>query len=41
LKGAQVVLLDESLSALDAENLMRCFRVAAERSPALVVVTHE
>jgi ATP-binding cassette subfamily B protein len=41
LQGAQVVLLDESLSALDAENLMRCFRVAAERSPALVVVTHE
>jgi ATP-binding cassette subfamily B protein len=41
LQGAEVVLLDESLSSLDSENLMRCFRVAAKRSPALVVVTHE
>jgi ATP-binding cassette subfamily B protein len=40
LQGAQVVLLDESLSALDAETLGRCFRVAADRSPALVIVTH-
>jgi ATP-binding cassette subfamily B protein len=34
------VILDESLAALDPENLQQCLRCAERRAPTLVVIAH-
>ena len=40
LQGADLVLLDESLAALDPENLTHALDTALARAPALVVIAH-
>jgi ATP-binding cassette, subfamily B, bacterial len=40
LQGARVVILDESLAALDPENLRRSLECAQRRAGTLVVVAH-
>jgi ATP-binding cassette subfamily B protein len=40
LQRADVVLLDESLAALDPENLRQCLECIMRRSPTLIVIAH-
>ena len=40
LQGAEVVILDESLGALDPESMRKALRCLTLRAPTLVVVTH-
>ncbi len=40
LQGGEVVILDESLAALDPENLDQALACALRRSPALMVIAH-
>lgn len=40
LQGAEVVILDESLAALDAASLERAIACAERRAPALMVIAH-
>jgi ABC-type multidrug transport system fused ATPase/permease subunit len=40
LQGADLVVLDESLAALDPENLARAFQSVARRTDALLVIAH-
>jgi ATP-binding cassette, subfamily B, bacterial len=40
LQGAGTVILDESLAALDPENLQQGLRCAERRAPTLVVIAH-
>ena len=40
LQGAQLVILDESLAALDPENQRRALECAFERAPTLLVIAH-
>lgn len=40
LQKAELVVLDESLAALDPETLTQCLRCALSRAPTLVVVAH-
>jgi ATP-binding cassette subfamily B protein len=40
LQGADLVILDESLAALDPENLDLALSAALARSPALLVIAH-
>jgi ATP-binding cassette subfamily B protein len=40
LQGAELVILDESLAALDPENQGRALECAFERAPTLLVIAH-
>jgi ATP-binding cassette subfamily B protein len=40
LQKADVVVLDESLAALDPENLRQCLQCIMHRSPTLIVIAH-
>lgn len=40
LQGGGTVILDESLAALDPENLQQCLRCAERRAPTLIVIAH-
>jgi len=40
LQGAGTVILDESLAALDPENLQQCLACAERHAPTLVVIAH-
>ncbi|MGO9950124.1 MAG: ATP-binding cassette domain-containing protein [Steroidobacteraceae bacterium] len=40
LQRADVVLLDESLAALDPENLRQCLECIMRRAPTLIVIAH-
>jgi ATP-binding cassette subfamily B protein len=40
LQKAEVVLLDESLAALDPENLRHCLACVMRRAPSLIVIAH-
>jgi ABC-type bacteriocin/lantibiotic exporter with double-glycine peptidase domain len=40
LQGADVVLLDESLAALDPETLQQCMECAMQRATTLLVIAH-
>ena len=40
LQGADVLVLDESLAALDPENLLRAARCVSNRAPSLILVAH-
>jgi ATP-binding cassette subfamily B protein len=40
LSGAQIVILDESLAALDPATLSRCLEVVRARAPAAVLIAH-
>jgi ABC-type multidrug transport system fused ATPase/permease subunit len=40
LQGAEVVVLDESLAALDPENLDQALDCALNRAPTLLVIAH-
>jgi ATP-binding cassette subfamily B protein len=40
LQGCEVVLLDESLAALDPENLAIALRCIEKRAPAAIVIAH-
>jgi ATP-binding cassette subfamily B protein len=40
LQGAELVILDESLAALDPENQGRALACAFERAPTLLVIAH-
>jgi ATP-binding cassette, subfamily B, bacterial len=40
LQGADLVILDETLTALDPETLHRALRCVLERAPTLLVIAH-
>jgi len=40
LQDADVVLLDESLAALDPENLRQCLECVMRRARSLIVIAH-
>jgi ATP-binding cassette subfamily B protein len=40
LSGAQIVILDESVAALDPATLSRCVEVVRARAPAAVLIAH-
>ncbi len=40
LQGAEIVILDESLAALDPENLHRALHSALDRAPTLLIIAH-
>ncbi|HSF16613.1 MAG TPA: ATP-binding cassette domain-containing protein, partial [Vicinamibacteria bacterium] len=40
LQDSEIVILDESLSALDPDNLRRALACVLERAPTLVLVAH-
>ena len=40
LQGATLIILDESLAALDPENLRRCLHVVLQRTSSLLVIAH-
>jgi ATP-binding cassette subfamily B protein len=40
LQGADIVMLDETLAALDPESLTTCVNAALKRSKTLLVITH-
>jgi ATP-binding cassette subfamily B protein len=40
LQRAEVLLLDESLAALDPENLRQCLECVLRRAPTLILIAH-
>jgi ABC-type transport system involved in cytochrome bd biosynthesis fused ATPase/permease subunit len=40
LQRAEMLLLDESLAALDPENLCQCLECILRRAPTLVLIAH-
>jgi ATP-binding cassette, subfamily B, bacterial len=40
LQKAEIVVLDESLAALDPENLRQCLECILRRAPTLILIAH-